>query len=187
MLDRRNFLKSAAAVSALGVSAIPATADPLAFSDHGDWRTYEIRTVVEIDSTEPVRIWAPAAAFDAPDWSRPLGTNWTGNADSAEIVRDPAYGAQLRPPRLEGGLGRTPRRDRQQGGDARPRRRHPRGQGAAAIRRPKSARSSPRRPRSFRPTASSKQTADRITAGATTDVDKARAILPMDRRQHLSR
>ena len=95
MLDRRNFLKSAAAVSALGVSAIPATADPLAFSDHGDWRTYEIRTVVEIDSTEPVRIWAPAAAFDAPDWSRPLGTNWTGNADSAEIIRDPAYGAQF--------------------------------------------------------------------------------------------
>ena len=95
MLDRRNFLKSAAAVSALGVSAIPATADPLAFSDHGDWRTYEIRTVVEIDSTEAVRIWAPAAAFDAPDWSRPLGTNWTGNADSAEIIRDPAYGAQF--------------------------------------------------------------------------------------------
>ena len=95
MLDRRNFLKSAASVAALGVSAIPATADPFAFSDHGDWRTYEIRTVVEIDSPEPVRIWAPAAAFDAPDWSRPLGTNWTGNADFAEIVRDPAYGAEF--------------------------------------------------------------------------------------------
>ena len=85
MLDRRNFLKSAASVAALGVGAIPATADPFAFSDHGDWRTYEIRTVVEIDSPEPVRIWAPGAAFDAPDWSRPLGTNWTGNADFAEI------------------------------------------------------------------------------------------------------
>ena len=95
MLDRRDFLKSAASVGALGASAIPATADPFAFSDHGDWRTYEIRTVVEVDSAEPVRIWTPAAAFDAPDWSRPLGTNWTGNADFAEIVRDPAYGAQF--------------------------------------------------------------------------------------------
>ena len=95
MLDRRDFLKSAASVGALGVGAIPATADPFALSDHGDWRTYEIRTIVEIASPEPVRIWAPAAAFDAPGWSRPLGTNWTGNADFAEIVRDPAYGAEF--------------------------------------------------------------------------------------------
>src|SRR3984885_2127890 len=36
MLDRRNFLKSAASVTALGVSAIPATADPFAFSGPGD-------------------------------------------------------------------------------------------------------------------------------------------------------
>ena len=50
------FLKSAASVGALGVSAIPATADPFALSDHGDSRTYEIRTVVEIDSTEAVRV-----------------------------------------------------------------------------------------------------------------------------------
>ena len=90
MLDRRNFLKSAASVGALGVSAIPATADPFALSDHGDSRTYEICTVVEIDSTEAVRVWTPAAAFDAPGWSRPLGTNWTGNTDTVEIVRDPA-------------------------------------------------------------------------------------------------
>ena len=95
MLDRRNFLKSAASVSALGVGAIPAAADAFAFSDHGDWRAYEIRTLVEIDSAEPVRIWAPAAAFDAPGWSRPLGTKWTGNADFAEIARDPAYGADF--------------------------------------------------------------------------------------------
>ena len=55
MLDRRNFLKSAASVTALGVSAMPAIADPLAFSDHGDWRTYEIRTVVEdqLDRARP--------------------------------------------------------------------------------------------------------------------------------------
>ena len=39
MLDRRNFLKSAASVAALGVSAIPATADPFALSDHGGYRS----------------------------------------------------------------------------------------------------------------------------------------------------
>jgi hypothetical protein len=40
MLDRRNFLKSAASLAALGGSALPAGADPLAFSDDGDWRAY---------------------------------------------------------------------------------------------------------------------------------------------------
>jgi transglutaminase-like putative cysteine protease len=94
MLDRRNFLKSAASVTALGVSAIPATADPFAFSDHGDWRAYEIRTIVEIDSTEPTQVWVPAASFADPLWSRPLGTRWTGNG-SAELVQDSVYGAEI--------------------------------------------------------------------------------------------
>ena len=53
MLDRRDFLKSAASVAAFGVSAFPASAGPLAFSDHRDWRAYETRTIVEIDSTVP--------------------------------------------------------------------------------------------------------------------------------------
>jgi transglutaminase-like putative cysteine protease len=94
MLDRRNFLKSAASVAAFGVSALPASASPLAFSDHGDWRTYEIRTVVEIDSTEPTQVWVPTASFADPLWSRPLRTHWTGNS-SAELVRDPVYGAEI--------------------------------------------------------------------------------------------
>jgi transglutaminase-like putative cysteine protease len=94
MLDRRNFLKSAASVAAAGVSARPASADPLAFSNPGDWRAYEIRTIVEIDSTEPTHVWVPAASFADPLWSRPLGTNWAGNS-SAELVRDPVYGAEI--------------------------------------------------------------------------------------------
>jgi transglutaminase-like putative cysteine protease len=176
MLDRRNFLKSAAAVSALGVSAIPATADPLAFSDHGDWRNYEIRTVVEIDSTEPVRIWAPAAAFDAPDWSRPLGTTWTGNADFAEMVRDPTYGAQFVHLAWRAGSGqrraeivsRIATRDRAV--DIRA------GRGAAAILSPEE-RALFTRATALIPTGGVvKQTSDRIVAGATSDLEKARAI-----------
>ncbi len=94
MLDRRNFLKSAASVAPLESSAIPATADPLALSDHGDWRAYEIRTIVEIDSTEPAQVWVPTPSFADPLWSRPLGTRWTGNS-SVELVRDPVYGAEI--------------------------------------------------------------------------------------------
>jgi transglutaminase-like putative cysteine protease len=94
MLDRRNFLTSAASATALGIGTRLARADPLVFSDHGDWRAYEIRTILEIDSTEPAQVWVPAASFADPLWSRPLGTHWTGNG-SAELVRDPVYGAEI--------------------------------------------------------------------------------------------
>ena len=176
MLDRRNFLKSAASVGALGVGAIPAAADAFAFSDHGDWRTYEIRTVVEIDSTEPVRIWAPGAAFDAPDWSRPLGTNWTGNADTAEIIRDPAYGVQFVHLAWRAGSGgrraeivsRVATRDRAVDIHA--------GTGDAARLAP-DERALFTKATALIPTDGIvKQTSDRIVAGATSDVEKARAI-----------
>jgi transglutaminase-like putative cysteine protease len=176
MLDRRDFLRSAASVAALGVSAIPAAAGSFAFSDHNDWRAYEIRTIVEIDSTEPVRIWAPTAAFDAPGWSRPLGTNWTGNADSAEIVRDPAYGAQFVRLAWKAGSGerraeiasRVATRDR-----------------AVDIRAEKGAVAhlSPEERALFTKATALiptdgivKQTSDRIVAGANSDLEKARAI-----------
>jgi transglutaminase-like putative cysteine protease len=175
MLDRRNFLKSGASVTALGVSATPSTADPFALSDHGDWRTYEIRTIVEIDSAEPVRIWAPAAAFDAPDWSRPLGTNWTGNADVAEIVRDPSYGAQF--VHLDWGAGSGGRRaeivtrvaTRDRAVDI------PVRKGAAVLSPEERALCT--RPTALIPTDGIvKDTSDRIIAGAGSDLEKARAI-----------
>jgi transglutaminase-like putative cysteine protease len=174
MLDRRNFLKSAASVAALAVSAIPATADSLAFSDHGDWRGYEIRTILEIDSTEPTQVWVPAASFADPLWSRPLGTDWTGNS-SAELIRDPVYGAEI--VRLEwrsGGehraeiVSRVATRDRAV--DIRA------GKGDAAVLLPEE-RALYTRPTALIPTDGIvKQTSDRIVAGAATDLEKARAI-----------
>ncbi len=176
MLDRRDFLKSAASLGALGVGAIPATADPFAFSDHGDWRAYEIRTVVEIDSTEPVGIWAPAAAFDAPDWSRPLGTNWTGNADFAENVRDPAYGAEFVHLAWRAGSGgrraeivsRVATRDRAV--DLRA------GKGDPAVLSPEERVLFTKATALIPTDGVVKQTSDRIVAGAASDLEKARAI-----------
>ena len=176
MLDRRDFLKSAASVTALGVIAVPSTADPFALSDDDDWLAYEIRTIVEIDSTEPVRIWAPAAAFDAPGWNRPLGTSWTGNADFAEIVRDPAYGAQFVHLAWRAGssgrraeiVSRVSTRDRAV--DIRA------GKGDPAVVSPEE-RALYTRPTTLIPTDGVvKQTSDRIVAGATSDLGKARAI-----------
>jgi transglutaminase-like putative cysteine protease len=176
MLDRRNFLKSAASVTALGAGAIPAAADPFVLSDHRDWRAYEIRTIVEIDSPEPVRIWAPAAAFDAPDWSRPLGTSWTGNADIAELVRDPAYGAQFvhlawravsRVRRAEI-VSRVATRDRAVDISA--------GKRDAAVLSPEERALFTKATALIPTDGVVKQTSDRIVAGVASDLEKARAI-----------
>jgi transglutaminase-like putative cysteine protease len=131
---------------------------------------------VEVDSTDPVRIWAPAAGFDAEGWSRPLGTNWTGNADSADIARDPSYGAQFVHLAWNAGSGsrraeivsRVATRDR-----------------AVDIRTGKSdnaALSLQDRALFTKATALIptdcivKETSDRIVAGATSDLEKAREI-----------
>ena len=174
MLDRRGFLKSAASVAAFGVSALPASAGPLAFSGHGDWHAYEIRTIVEIDSTEPTQVWVPALSFADPLWSRPLGTHWTGDG-SAELVRDPLYGAEI--VRLEwrsGGqrraeiVSRIATRDRAVdiyagGGKVSPLSSEERALFTKAT--------------ALIPTDGIvKQTSDRIVAGAMSDLEKARAI-----------
>jgi len=174
MLDRRNFLKSAASVAALAGGALPASADPLAFSDNGDWRAYEIRTIVEIDSTEPTHVWVPAASFADPLWSRPLGTNWTGNS-SAELVRDPVYGAGI--VKLEWRAGAGLRRAEIVNRVA------TRGRSVALAAGGRAASlTSEERALNLRPTALIptdgvvKETSDRIVAGAPTDIAKASAI-----------
>ena len=174
MLDRRDFLKSAASVTALGVSAIPATANPFTFSGPGDWRTYEIRTIVEIDLAEPSQIWVPAASFADPLWSRPLGTKWTGNG-SAELVRDPIFGAEM--VRLEWRSGSERRAEIVSRIATRDR-----AVEIGAVSRNLSPLSSEERALFTKATALIptdgivKQTSDRIVAGAASDLEKARAI-----------
>ena len=177
MLDRRNFLKAGAGLAALAGAPRAAGADPGVFAPvPSNWRSYEVRTVVEIDSTEPVRLWAPAAAFDAPGWSRPLGTNWTGNADFAEIVRDPAYGAEFVQLAWWAGSGgrraeivsRVATRDRAVDISAEKR--------DAAVLSPEERALFTKATALIPTDGVVKQTSDRIVAGAASDLEKARAI-----------
>ena len=123
MLDRRNFLKSAASAAALGVSALPASAGPLAFSDHGDWRAYEIRTIVEIDSTEPTQVWVPAAVLCRSPLEPPARNQLDRKRLRGAGARSRLWrrDRQARMAQWE----RTPRRDRKPYRDARPRGGHP--------------------------------------------------------------
>jgi transglutaminase-like putative cysteine protease len=176
MLDRRRLLQGAAVLTALISARRSMSAEAIDFAPAlGAWRGYEIKTVIEIASAEPVQIWAPAAGFEAPGWSRPLGTDWTTNADSAEVARDPVYGAEI--VHLSWRAGPTGRRAEIVSCAAtRDRSVSLIGRGDAA---PLSAaeRALYLRPTALIPTDGIvKETSDRIVAGAGSDLEKAQAI-----------
>ncbi|MDF2998802.1 MAG: transglutaminase domain protein [Xanthobacteraceae bacterium] len=106
MTTRRDVLKAGAALGA--ALALPefahaqaaAAAAPVAFAPTpGTWRTFAVVTTLEVKAPEgksgPVQAWMPLPAFAADDWFRPAGSTWTTNAASAEVVKDPHYGAQM--------------------------------------------------------------------------------------------
>ena len=179
MLDRRNLLKAWSGACDPGRLPAPRAAraaDPVFQPAPGDWRGYEVRTIIEVASSEPVQIWAPAAAFDDPGWSRPLGTNGpaTPTRSSSSAIRFIAPQWFI----SSGGAGRRSGAQRSSVGlrPATGRSRSPR-----AAARPASLAADERalflKPTAFIPTDGIvKETSDRIVAGAATDRDKARAI-----------
>jgi len=91
-MNRRNFLKSSAVVTAS--QALPWSALARA-ADHG-WRSFE--TVTRVEVTDPfgvARAWVPLPLTADYDWHRTLDNSWTGNASRAEVLRDPVYGSTM--------------------------------------------------------------------------------------------
>jgi transglutaminase-like putative cysteine protease len=122
-----------------------------------------------------VQAWVPLPAFSEPDWFRPAGSNWTTNAKVAEIKRDAKYGAEFlyvawsddeKMPVIEV-TSKFATRDR-----------------AIDLSKPGSAPALSDTDRTLYTAGTAlipvngivKQTSDKITAGATSDLDKARRI-----------
>jgi len=94
-LTRRDVLKTGAAFSAAALlPSLPARAD---FAPTpGNWRNFELVTRLEIAKPGgPTQAWIPLPAFSEPDWFKPSGSTWTTNAKTAEIAKDPKYGAEM--------------------------------------------------------------------------------------------
>ena len=94
-LNRRDVLKAGVAVSAL--AAFPSWPAHAAFAPRpGTWRNFELITRIEI--AEPagfMQAWIPLPAFSDPEWFKPGGSTWETNAKTAEIAKDPKYGAEM--------------------------------------------------------------------------------------------
>ncbi|MDR6755788.1 transglutaminase-like putative cysteine protease [Mycoplana sp. BE70] len=97
MTSRREFLAGAAACSATALMLPALARADLRFDPQsGAWRTFSITTRVDIPkSNRAAQVWVPLPSLHEDEWMVPSGDQWSGNAASADIVTDPKHGAKL--------------------------------------------------------------------------------------------
>jgi transglutaminase-like putative cysteine protease len=95
-MNRREVLKTAGALAA--ASAVPTAAfsqDTFA-PTNVLWRSFQTVTRLEIaKSGGAMQAWVPLPAFSAPEWFRPGGSTWRTSSGTAEPKRDGKYGAEF--------------------------------------------------------------------------------------------
>jgi transglutaminase-like putative cysteine protease len=96
-LSRRHFLMTGAAASVAVTLPRGVLAADVDFAPRpGTWRSFEIITRIEIAKPQGVsQAWVPVPSVQEPEWFRPINSDWRGNAASATLHRDPKYGAEL--------------------------------------------------------------------------------------------
>jgi transglutaminase-like putative cysteine protease len=96
--NRRSLLKFGLAAgigSALPFVLRAETAGYIYAPAASDWRSFELETAVILpEGRGTTRIWLPLPELDT-DWQRSLGNRWTGNARTAEIVEDADTGVRM--------------------------------------------------------------------------------------------
>jgi transglutaminase-like putative cysteine protease len=96
-MDRRSFLKAGAAAPAAAALPRLARAQELPFNPRQaeTWRTFEVTTRVEVLFPEgSTRVWLPVPSVDSV-YQRVIDNAWSGNAVSMKILHDGKYGAGL--------------------------------------------------------------------------------------------
>ncbi|RTL88536.1 transglutaminase [Ancylobacter aquaticus] len=104
--SRRDFLKAGVALAAVAAAphaAFAQAAGPAAAAAFapkpGKWRDFEVVTVLDVKPVEgkagPAQAWVPLPSYTASDWMKPGESSWKTNAAKAEVVKDPHYGAQM--------------------------------------------------------------------------------------------
>jgi transglutaminase-like putative cysteine protease len=95
-MQRRAFLRSVAASSAVALLEGPKLSRRAAAQTTATWRTFEVTSRVEVaEPTGVTRVWIPLPLTAQTDYHRPVGSRWTGNTAVAKVFRDPNYGAEF--------------------------------------------------------------------------------------------
>ena len=95
-MDRRSFLKTGAASLVAAGLARPLAARSAETSGGTKWRTFEVTTRLEIlKPSGPTRGWVPMPLMPDTDYQKSLGQSWTGNASAMRVFRDEKYGAGI--------------------------------------------------------------------------------------------
>lgn len=98
-MDRRNFLKSTAAVSAAGaLSALSgqARAQDTPWADGRRWRSFEVTMRIEVTKPEgATKVWLPLPLAAERDWFNAFDNSWSGNAAGATMVQLGKYDGTL--------------------------------------------------------------------------------------------
>ncbi|MBK4737507.1 transglutaminase domain-containing protein [Noviherbaspirillum pedocola] len=164
-MDRRSFLKTTAALSAAGLA-------PLSHAAASGWRSFEVTTRVELQDGSPARIWLPVPSVNT-DYQKVLDNRYTIDGGNARMIKDPTYGvgilaaefAKDKQPTIEL-VSRISTRDRAVDLDA----------GKRAPMADAERRIWLRSTELLPTDGIVKETAEDITKGAKTDVEKARAV-----------
>ncbi|MDT3685370.1 MAG: transglutaminase-like domain-containing protein [Pseudorhodoplanes sp.] len=93
-IDRRDLLKAGIAISA--VAALPRMGQAqAAFAPKpSGWRNFEILTKVEIAKPQgKVQVWVPVPSVNQGDWFKSGESKWTTNAKAVSLKKDPKYQA----------------------------------------------------------------------------------------------
>ncbi|HTN48451.1 MAG TPA: hypothetical protein VMK32_03375 [Burkholderiaceae bacterium] len=173
-MKRRTLLKAASAAGLMAAAPWTARSQSPA-ADSPGWRTFEVTTRLEITQpTGQVMAWVPLPLTQKTAWFETIANSIGGNAEKAEIVVDPIYGAGVAAARFKSGeaqpvvevTSRFRTRDR------------------LVTMAPGGAQTASAqelavylKPTELLPTDGIvSETAIKVTQGVTTDVDKARAI-----------
>ncbi|HUF80275.1 MAG TPA: transglutaminase domain-containing protein [Burkholderiales bacterium] len=93
-MKRRAFLQATAALPALAVMP-SAVRETVAAQTAEGWRTFETVTRVEIMNPSGVtRAWVPLPFTAQTDWHSPMGNKWVGNGQM-KVLTDGQYGAEM--------------------------------------------------------------------------------------------
>ncbi len=95
-MDRRDFLKNGALLAGAGLLPLRRAGAAQAADAEPGWRIFEITTKVDLPAGKDAsRAWLPLPSVDEPDWTRPMGNLWQGNAMETRVLRDARYGADM--------------------------------------------------------------------------------------------